>query len=175
MSEWVSTMFSAEEIDSRLNEMALEIKKDYGDKLITMVGALKGAVIFMSDLARKLDNNVEFEFLKVSSYGDSSISSGDVKLRQETDNPLTDKHVLLIEDIVDTGHTLVFLRNYIESLAPASFKIWALLDKPDRRVAHEARYDYLGFSIPDRFMVGYGLDYAQRYRNLPFLGELHFD
>jgi len=168
-------MFRADEIDRRLDEIARDIKNDYGEKTITMVCALKGAVIFMADLSRKLDNNVRFDFLKAASYGDESVSSGGVLLRHETGEPLGGKHVLLIEDIVDTGRTLVFLRDYIEAMEPASFKICALLDKPDRRVAREARYDYLGFVIPDLFMVGYGLDYAQRYRNLPYLGVLRFE
>jgi len=175
MGETVHAMFPAEKIDRRLSELAEEIRSDYGEKLITMVCALKGATIFMADLARKLDNNVEFEFLRASSYGDASVSDGNVRLMQGTIEPLEGKHVLLVEDIVDSGHTLVFLRNYIESQKPASFKICVLLDKPERRVDGNAAYDYLGFSIPDEFMVGYGLDYAQRYRNLPFLGVLRFE
>jgi hypoxanthine phosphoribosyltransferase len=173
MKETVSVIISADEIDRRLSELAEDIKRDYAGKTITLVCALKGAVIFMADLARKLDNNVEFDFLKASSYGDERISNGNVTLSHKTE-PLTGKHVLLIEDIVDTGHTLVFLRNHITAMNPATFKICALLDKPDRRQAHEAKYDYLGFSIPDIFIVGYGLDYAQRYRNLPYIGGLSF-
>lgn len=192
MSETVSVLITTEEIDRRLAALAEEITKDYADKTLTLVCALKGAVIFMVDLARKLGNNVEFEFIKVSSYGDATSSSGNVTLSESSDwlqknndgsqsddkEMVTDvagKHILLVEDIADSGHTLAFLRKYITGLNPASFKVCVLLDKPDRRVNSDAQYDYLGFSIPDEFVVGYGLDYAQRYRNLPFIGVLHFE
>lgn len=175
MPETVSTLLSAEEIDIRLTALAAEIKQDYADKTITLVCTLKGAVIFMSDLARKLDNNVEFDFIKVSSYGNETESSGSVAVNKEMGMNARGKHILLVEDIVDSGHTLVYLRKHITAMEPASFKICALLDKPDRRVDAEARYDYLGFTIPDEFVVGYGLDYAQRYRNLPYIGVLHFE
>ena len=175
MGETLNKMFSAEEIDRRVSELAAEIKNDYGSKLITMVGALRGAVIFMSDLARKLDNNVEFEFIRTASYGSSSTSEGNVKLELLARFPFTGRNILLIEDIVDSGHTLAFLQEYISGQDPESFKICALLDKPDRRVNHEAKFDYLGFTIPDKFIVGYGLDYDQKYRNLPYIGYLEFD
>lgn len=174
MRETVSVLISAAAIDDRLTELAAQIKEDYGDKPLTLVCALKGAVIFLADLSRKLDNNVEFDFLRVSSYGDESISNGAVALSHKTGS-LKDRHVLLIEDIADTGHTLVFLRKHLMGMEPASLKICVLLDKPDRRQTPDAKFDYLGFSIPDVFIVGYGLDYAQRYRNLPFIGALSFE
>lgn len=176
MSESVSVLISTEEIDRRLTGLAEEIKRDYAGKPLTLVCALKGAVIFMADLARKLDPiPVEFDFIKASSYGNATESAGDVKISREIGMEAFGKHILLVEDIVDTGHTLVFLREHLTAMEPASFKICALLDKPDRRVAMDARYDYLGFTIPDEFVVGYGLDYAQRYRNLPYIGVLHFE
>lgn len=175
MKETVSVLIPADAIEKRLDELAADIKRDYDGKPITLVCALKGAVIFMADLARRLDNNVELDFIKASSYGDGTESSGTVAINREMGLDACGKHVLLVEDIVDSGHTLVFLRKHIEAMNPASFKICALLDKPDRRVAAEARFDYIGFTIPDEFVVGYGLDYAQRYRNLSYIGVLHFE
>jgi hypoxanthine phosphoribosyltransferase len=173
LAESVSILISEKEIVARLDALAAQIKNDYAGKTITMVCALKGAVIFMTDLARRLENNVELDFLRVSSYGSTTESSGSVRLDMDLSIDPAGKHILLIEDIVDTGHTVTFLRNYLErDKKPASFKICALLDKPERRVNFDARYDYLGFTIPDEFVVGYGLDYNQRYRNLPYIGVL---
>ena len=172
--EQLRVMISKREIDARLAALAAEIRRDYGDKTVTMVGALKGSVIFLADLARKIDGPVEFDFIKASSYGNSCISSGKVLLEMPPSLDWAEKHILLVEDIIDTGRTLVFLREFIENQNPASVKICALLDKPDRREV-VVDYDYIGFTIPDDFVVGYGLDYAQRYRNLPFIGILQFD
>jgi hypoxanthine phosphoribosyltransferase len=175
MAEHVDMLITAEQINKRLDELAAQIKADYADRPVTLICALKGAVIFMTDLARRLDNNVEMDFLRVSSYGSGTESTGKVKLDMSISIDATDKHILLIEDIMDTGHTLVFLRNYFENeVKPATFRICTLLDKPERRVDKRARYDYLGFEIPDKFVVGYGLDYDQRYRNLPYIGVLRF-
>lgn len=174
MAEYVDMLIIEKDITDRLDALAAEIKNDYAGKTITMVCALKGGVIFMTDLARRLDANVEMDFLRVSSYGGTE-STGSVQLDMAISIDIQDRHVLLVEDIVDTGHTLVFLRNYLESMNPASLKICALLDKPERRIDHNARYDYLGFTIPDKFVVGYGLDYDQRYRNLPYIGILRFN
>ena len=174
--ESVSVLLTAESIEKRVCELAAEIDRDYGGKVITLLGALKGAVVFMSDLARKLTSGVEFDFIKVSSYGDSTESSGDVALMKKPDMNIGGRHILLVEDIVDTGYTLEFLRKYILAQNPASFKVCSLLDKPDRRkVGGGPLFDYLGFAIPDKFVVGYGLDYAQRYRNLPYVGVLDIE
>jgi hypoxanthine phosphoribosyltransferase len=174
--ESVTVLISTEEINRRLSELAIEISRDYAGKQITMVCAMKGAVIFLADLARKLSQNVEFDFINISSYGNET-RPGELVLRKDMDLKPKGRHILLIEDIIDSGHTLVFLRKHIAAMEPASLKICVLLDKPDRRQVQtqDPLYDYLGFSIPDEFVVGYGLDYAQRYRNLPYVGVLHFE
>ena len=171
VKETVSVLISEEAIRQRVSVLADEINKDYAGCAITMVCALKGAMIFMADLARKIKLSVDFDFVGTSSYGDGQLP-GKVRLTKDLDFELAGKHILLIEDILDTGHTLTFLRKHIMSQNPASFKVCCLLDKPDRRVAPGVSADYTGFSIPDSFVVGYGLDYAQRYRNLPYIGTL---
>ena len=173
MKESISILISEEAIYQRIDALAADINKDYKGKAVTLVCALKGAMIFMADLARRLDTLVDFDFVGTSSYGDGTISAGEVRITKDLDFEPSGKHILLIEDILDTGHTLTFLRKHIMSRNPASFKVCCLLDKPDRRVVQEAVADYTGFSIPDKFVVGYGLDYAQRYRNLPYIGVLH--
>lgn len=175
MSETVEVLISKEEIENRLNELATQIINDFDGKTITMVGILKGAVIFMTDLAKKLDTTVEFDFMQISSYADSTKSSGVIKIVKDLDNPITGKDVLLIEDIVDTGRTLEHLIKHLKAQRPNSIRICTLLDKPDRRVIKNVVTNYSGFVIPDEFVVGYGLDYAQRYRNLPYIGILKID
>jgi hypoxanthine phosphoribosyltransferase len=170
-NEYITMLIKEATILERLDALAGQIKDDYTGKTITMVGTLKGGVVFMTDLARRLDINVEMDFLRASSYGGTE-STGKVQLDMALSMDAAGKHILLVEDIVDTGHTLVFLREYMEAMKPASFNVCALLDKPERRVNHNARYDYLGFKIPDKFVVGYGLDFDQRYRNLPYIGVL---
>jgi len=175
MKESISILISEEAIRHRVDELAAEINREYDGKEITLVCALKGAMIFMADLARQLTSPVDFDFVGASSYSDSTTSTGKVRITKELDFDPSGKNILLIEDILDTGHTIAFLRKYILSKNPASLKICCLLDKPDRRVVHGATVDYTGFSIPDKFVVGYGLDYAQRYRNLPYIGVLHIE
>lgn len=174
MNETVSLIISEEAIRQKVDSVAAEINRDYKGKAMTLVCALKGAMIFMADLARKLDGPkaVDFDFIGTSSYNEGSNSTGKVRLTKDLDFEPTGKHILLIEDILDTGHTLTFLQKHISSQNPASLKVCCLLDKPDRRIVHEAKADYTGFMIPDQFVVGYGLDYAQRYRNLPYIGVL---
>ena len=171
MKETVSMLISEEAIKHRISELAGQINIDYKDGSLTMVCALKGAVIFMADLSRKIKIPVDFDFIGTSSYGDKQLP-GKVRLTKEPDLDLCGKNILLIEDILDTGHTLSFLRKHIREKSPLSFKVCCLLDKPDRRVVPGISADYTGFSIPDHFVVGYGLDYAQRYRNLPYIGKL---
>jgi len=171
-NETISILISKEAIRQRVEDLAAEINKDYKGKSVTLVCALKGAMIFMADLARCLEIPVDFDFIGTSSYGDSTASTGKVRLTKDLDLDPKGKHILLIEDILDTGHTLAFLKRYILDKEPESFKMCCLLDKPDRRIVHEVEADYTGFSIPDQFVVGYGLDYAQRYRNLPYIGIL---
>jgi len=166
----IETLLSAEQIAARVAELAVQINNDYAGKDILLVGTLKGAYIFMADLSRLLPASIQIDFLKVSSYGDSTSPESEVKFDHYPTINLKDKHVLLIEDIVDTGHTLAFLRKYILAQNPASLRVCALLDKPSRREAVLESIEYLGFSIPDKFVVGYGLDYAQNYRHLPYIG-----
>jgi len=173
--ERIEPMLTAELIEARVTELADQINKDYAGKSIILMGTLKGAYIFMADLSRKLTAPTEIDCLKVSSYGDSTSPISQVAFEQKPSIELADKHVLLVEDIVDTGHTLAYLRRYLEGKNPASLKVCALLDKPDRREAVLPPSEYIGFEIPDAFVVGYGLDYNQRYRNLPFIGELIFE
>jgi len=169
-NERIETLISAEQLAARVAELAAQIKSDYAGKDILLVGTLKGAYIFLADLSRYLPDTTQIDFLKVSSYGDSTSPESEVKFDHYPTISLQDKHVLLVEDIVDTGHTLAFLRQYIQGENPASLRVCALLDKPSRRQAELAPIEYIGFSIPDKFVIGYGLDFAQRYRNLPFVG-----
>ena len=170
----IDTLLTAEEIATRVAEMAAQINSDYAGKDILLVGTLKGAYIFMADISRHLPASTQIDFLKVSSYGDSTSPETEVTFDHYPMINLQDKHVLLVEDIVDTGHTLAFLRGYLYGQKPASLRVCALLDKPSRREAKLDDIEYLGFSIPDKFVVGYGLDYAQNYRNLPYIGVVNF-
>ena len=171
--ETVEMLLSAAQIEERLNSLAEEINRDYGDKPIILVCALTGGVFFLADLARKLGNKTTLDFVRASSYGDGTSTSGKVLLDCHPKLDLRGKDVLVVEDIIDTGHTLAYLKKYVEDLNVASVRICALLDKPSRRLIN-VKADYVGFSIPDAFVVGYGLDYAQRYRNLPYVGVLKF-
>ena len=175
MKETISILISEEAIRHRVKELAQEINNDYHGNALTLVCALKGAMIFMADLSRNLDTIVDFDFIGASSYGEGTASTGKVYLTKDLDFDPTGKHILLVEDILDTGHTLTFLRQHILSKEPASFKACCLLDKPERRIVMDVKSDYTGFTIPDQFVVGYGLDYAQRYRNLPYIGVLNIE
>lgn len=166
-----SVMFSEAELKQRVNELANQISEDYpeGDKLF--IGVLKGSVMFVADLMRCMKTNVTMDFMSVSSYGTSSESSGVVRILKDLDFDIENKDVFIIEDIIDTGNTLKYLYEYLKARHPRVIKIVCLLDKPDRRTA-DIKADYIGFSIPDAFVVGYGLDYAERFRNLPYIGIL---
>ncbi len=164
-------LLSEEEIQKRVRELAEQINQDYAGKELVLIGILKGAVVFFSDVMRALDLPVTIDFMAISSYGSATESAGVVRIMKDLDKDIMDKHVIVVEDIVDTGLTLSFLKENLLSRGAASLKICALLDKPDRRKA-EIRADYQGFVIPDEFVVGYGLDYAERYRNLPYIGIL---
>ncbi len=166
-------MLSEEVIKKRVAELGKQISADYADKNVLAVGVLKGSVIFMSDLVREMEgSNVEIGFLAVSSYQGTD-SSGSVRLLFDLDRPLEDTHVLIVEDILDTGNTLSYLTNMLSLRNPASMKLVALLDKPERRKA-QITLDYRGFEIPDRFVVGYGLDYDGYYRNLKNICTVEF-
>lgn len=164
-------LISEDELASRIKELGEEITADYAGKEILMIGVLRGAVIFMSDLARAIKVPVAIDFMAVSSYGSSTSSSGIVRILKDLDEEVQDKHVLIVEDIIDSGLTLKYLLENLKSRKPASMKICTLLSKPERRKAN-VDISYNGFIVPDEFVVGYGLDYAEKYRNLPFIGIL---
>ena len=167
----VSTLISAERLAARVQELAADITRDYAGRSLVLLCVLKGSFIFASDLARAVGLPVRIEFLGVRSYGDDTKSSGVVQITQDLTRPVDGDDILLVEDIVDTGLTLSYLREQLRSRRPASVKVAALLHKP-ARMQRAVEIDYLGFTIEDVFVVGYGLDYAERYRNLPFLGVL---
>jgi hypoxanthine phosphoribosyltransferase len=164
-------LVSTETLAGRIKELGRTISADYDGKDILMVGVLRGAVIFMADLARAITRPVTIDFIAVSSYGASTHSSGVVRIIKDLDEVVADKHLLIIEDIIDSGLTLKYLYDNLKSRRPASIKICTLLSKPSRRKI-DVPVDYNGFTIPDDFVVGYGLDYAEKYRNLPFIGVL---
>ena len=174
--EKVDIMYTAEHIALRVKEVAAQISRDYAGKAVTLLGTLKGGVYFMADLSREIqDVEVEIDFIRASSYGDGTATSGVVTIGYYPDTDMSNRHIILIEDIIDSGLTAKRLRTQLLEYKPASVKICALLDKPERRQVEGVEADYLGFTIPDAFVVGYGLDYAQRYRNLPFVGVLKFE
>ena len=169
MADKITIMYTEEEIDNRIRELGAQITKEYEGKEITMICILKGAAPFACELAKRIDLPVEMDYMRCSSYGNETESSGVVKIDLDLDRPVRDKHLLIVEDIIDTGRTMHYLLDILKSRGPADVKLCALLDKPDRRVT-DVNIDYTGFVIPDEFIVGYGLDYAQRYRNLPYIG-----
>jgi len=162
----LQVLFSREQIRDRVAEMGRQIDRDYAGEKIVLVGVLKGAAIFLADLARSISVDNTFDFVAVSSYGKGQNSSGAVKLIKDLDQPIEGKNVMLVEDILDTGLTLHFLRSLLEQHQPKSLRIAALLDKPSRRL-EKIDADYVGFTIPNHFVIGYGMDFAERYRNLP--------
>jgi hypoxanthine phosphoribosyltransferase len=164
-------LVQADELQHRIKEIAAEVSRDYEGRDLLLIGVLKGAVFFLSDLMRQLDIPCEVDFMAVASYGSSTDSSGVVRILKDLDAPLEGRNVLIVEDIVDSGLTLQYLMRTLEARGPASIEVCALLTKPDRRkVDMPARY--VGFEIPDKFAIGYGLDYAERYRNLPYVATL---
>jgi hypoxanthine phosphoribosyltransferase len=168
----IKELYSAEKIASRIRELGAQIESDYAGRELVLVGVLKGSFLFIADLARAIaSTEVRIEFLGLASYGDETSSSGVVQITADLTKPVEGKHVLVVEDIVDTGLTMDYLMDNLRTRHPASVKLCALLHKPSRQ-KKAVPIDYLGFTIPDLFVVGYGLDYAQRYRNLPFIGVL---
>ena len=166
----IKVLINEAKIDARLDEIAKEIMKDYKGEDIVFIGVLRGAAMFMIELAKRIKNSVEFEFIQLESY-EGENSTGNVKLKQELTGKIEGKNIIIIEDIIDTGRTLEYLREHIKKFNPKSVKICTLLSKPSRRV-FELNVDYIGFSIPDEFVIGYGMDYNQKYRNLPFIGKI---
>ena len=174
MSEHVRVLLSEEKVDARIKAIGEEISKDYAGKRVHLVCVLKGGSFFMCELAKRITVPVSLDFMSVSSYGSDTKSSGVVRIIKDLDEAIKDKDVLVVEDIVDSGRTLSYLLEMLRDRGPASLRLCTLLDKPDRRVI-PVDVDYTGFEIPDQFVVGYGLDYNQRYRNLPYIGIVEFD
>lgn len=174
MAEHIRVLLSEEEVDARIQQIGEQISKDYEGKQVHLVCVLKGGSFFMCELAKRINVPVSLDFMSVSSYGSETKSSGVIKIVKDLDEPLRDKDVLVVEDIVDSGRTLSYLLEMLNDRGPKSLRLCTLLDKPERRVA-DVKVDYTGFQIPDEFVVGYGLDYDQRYRNLPYIGVVEFD
>ena len=174
MAEHVRVLLSEEEVDARIKEIGQQISKDYEGKQVHLICVLKGGSFFMCELAKRITVPVSLDFMSVSSYGSDTKSSGVVKIVKDLDESVKDKDVLVVEDIVDSGRTLSYLMELLRDRGPRSLHLCTLLDKPERRVV-DVKVDYTGFHIPDEFVVGYGLDYDQRYRNLPYIGIVEFD
>lgn len=166
-----SVLYTKEQLQEGVKRIAEEINRDYEGKEIYAIGILKGAMIFYADLVREINVPVAFDFMAASSYGKNTTSSGEVKILKDLDFSIEGKHVIIVEDIVDSGLTLSYLLKNMESRKPASVKLCALLNKPERREV-DVNVDYVGFEVPNEFLVGYGLDYAGKYRNLPYIGIL---
>lgn len=171
MEPKIDVMIDEETVDARIAEIAKELSEEYAGKSVHIIGVLKGSVFFMCELAKKMTIPVTMDFMSVSSYGNDTKSSGVVKLIKDLDESIEGREVVLIEDIMDSGRTLSYLVNILKERKPASFKVVTLLDKPERRVV-DLEPDITGFVVPDRFVVGYGLDCAQKYRNLPYIGVI---
>ena len=165
---------SEEKVAKRIAEMGEEISKVYGDETVCLICILKGSIFFTVELAKRMTSPVELEFMSVSSYGADTKSSGVVKIVKDLDVSIEGKHVLVVEDIIDSGRTLSYLLQNLQTRKPKSLRLCTLLDKPERRVV-DVNVDYVGFEIPDEFVVGYGLDYDQKYRNLPYIGYVEIE
>ena len=164
-------LFSEEQLKNRVREIAQQITADYQGKEIMLISVLRGSFVFMADLCRAIDLPCTLDFMAVSSYGKGTKSSGQVQITKDLSEDISDRHIIVVEDILDSGNTLSYLLKILENRHPASIRLCTLLDKPDRRVK-PVEVHYSGFTIPDAFVVGYGLDYAERYRNLPYIGIL---
>ena len=174
MAETITQLISEERIQQRVEELAAQISKDYEGREVRLVGILKGASFFMCDLAKRITVPVSIDFMQASSYGGKTESSGTVMIRKDLDEAIDGLDVIIVEDIVDSGRTLQFLGEFLKNKGARSIRYCTLLDKPERRVV-DLKADYSGFEIPDQFVVGYGMDYDQKYRNLPYIGVVHLD
>ena len=174
MSERINVLLPEKEVDARIQAMGEQISRDYEGKQVHLICVLKGGSFFLCELAKRITVPVSLDFMAVSSYGSGTESKGVVKIVKDLDEPIKDKDVLVVEDIVDSGRTLNYLLEMLRGRGPKSLRLCTLLDKPERRVV-DVDVDYTGFQIPDEFVVGYGLDYDQRYRNLPYIGVVEFD
>lgn len=174
VAEKVRVLLTEQEVDERIQAIGEQISKDYAGRQVHLICVLKGGSFFMCELAKRITVPVSLDFMSVSSYGSETKSSGVVKIVKDLDESIKDKDVLVVEDIVDSGRTLNYLMEMLKDRGPASLRLCTLLDKPERRVV-DVNVDYTGFQIPDEFVVGYGLDYDQRYRNLPYIGIVEFE
>ena len=174
MADKIRVLLSEDEVNKRISEVAAQISRDYQGKEIHLICILKGGVFFTCELAKRLELPVTLDFMSVSSYGNDTKSSGVVRIVKDLDEPLAGKDVLIVEDIIDSGRTLSYLIEVLKQRGPESIRLCTLLDKPDRRVV-DVNVDYVGFVIPDEFVVGYGLDYDQKYRNLPYIGFVEIE
>ena len=174
MAEQIKVLLTEKEVDDRIQELGDQISKDYEGKEVHLICILKGGSFFMCELAKRITVPVSFDFMSVSSYGGDTKSSGVVRIVKDLDESIQGKDVIVIEDIVDSGRTLNYLLEMLHDRGPKSLRLCTLLDKPSRRVI-QVPVDYTGFQIPDEFVVGYGLDYDQKYRNLPYIGVVEFD
>ena len=175
MADKIGVLLTEEEVDRRIGEIAEQISKDYAGQEVHLICILKGGVFFTCELAKRLTVPVTMDFMSVSSYGGGTESSGIVKLVKDLDESLEGKNVLIVEDIIDSGRTLAYLIDVLNQRKPAEIRLCTLLDKPERRVKKQVKVDYVCFTIPDEFVVGYGLDYDQKYRNLPYIGVVEQD
>ena len=173
MAETIRVLIPEEKVDERIRELGKKISEDYAGKQVHLICVLKGGVFFMCELAKRITVPVSMDFMCVGSYGDGTSSSGVVRIAKDLDESIENKEVLIVEDIIDSGNTLYYLIDVLKKRNPASMRLCTLLDKPERRVT-SVEVDYTCFNIPDEFVVGYGLDYAQKYRNLPFVGIVEF-
>lgn len=173
MKEVIHEMFSKEQIEKKISELAEQLNRDYAGETLHLICVLKGSVFFFTELAKRVTVPVTIDFMAVSSYGKSTSSSGELEVRKDLDEPIEGMHCLIVEDIIDSGNTLSMTKKMLLGRNPASLKICTLLDKPERRETN-IEVEYTGYVIPDKFVVGYGLDYAQKYRNLPYIGVLEF-
>ena len=172
MEDKIRVLLKEEEVNARISEIAAQVSRDYEGKCVHLICILKGGVFFTCELAKRLTVPVTLDFMSVSSYGSGTVSSGVVKIVKDLDEPLENKDVLIVEDIIDSGRTLAYLIEVLKQRNPASIRLCTLLDKPERRVKKQVSVDYTCFTIPDEFVVGYGLDYDQKYRNLPYIGVI---
>ena len=175
MSEKIKVLLSEEEVDARIKQIAAQISRDYAGREIHLICVLKGGVFFTCELAKRLNMPVSMDFMSVSSYGAGTVSSGVVRIIKDLDEPLEGKNVLIVEDIIDSGRTLAYLIEVLKQRGPKDIHLCTLLDKRERRVKKQVKVDYTCFTIPDEFVVGYGLDYDQKYRNLPYIGVVEQD
>ena len=174
MAEKIRVLLTEEEVDKKIQEIGEQISRDYAGEQVHLVCVLRGGAFFMCELAKRITIPVSLDFMSVSSYGGDTKSSGVVKIVKDLDESIDGKDILIVEDIIDSGRTLSYLLEMLQDRGPKSMRLCTLLDKPERRVV-DVKVDYTGFKIPDEFVVGYGLDYDQKYRNLPYIGVVEFD